>query len=66
MAFIEICGKIMQKEPVIRFVDTKESKLNARDWFPFRDVDLFGDISKIESIGFRNQYSLIKGLEKNL
>ena len=32
--------------------------------FPFREVNLFGDISKLENTGFRNTYSLIQGLEK--
>ena len=27
-------------------------------------LNLFGDISKLENTGFRNKYSLIKGLEK--
>ena len=41
-----------------------EKNIKARDWFPFREVNLFGDISKLENTGFRNKYSLIKGLEK--
>lgn len=64
LALVELCGKVMSKEAKIRYVDIKESKLQARDWFPFRDVNLFGDISKIESLGFRNSFSLVKGLEK--
>ena len=42
----------------------KKIQKMARDWFPFREVNLFGDISKLENTGFRNTYSLIQGLEK--
>ena len=62
--FAEICGKIMNKKSIIKHIDTKEKNIKARDWFPFREVNLFGDISKLENTGFRNKYSLIKGLEK--
>lgn len=62
--FAEICGKVMAKKAVIKYINTEEKKIKARDWFPFREVNLFGDISKLENTGFRNKYSLIKGLEK--
>ena len=62
--FAEICGKVMAKKAVIKYINTEENKIKARDWFPFREVNLFGDISKLENTGFRNTYSLIKGLEK--
>ena len=62
--FAEICGKIMNKKSIIKHIDTEEKNIKARDWFPFREVNLFGDISKLENTGFRNKYSLIKGLEK--
>lgn len=62
--YIEICGKVVEKVPVIKYVDLEMKKLKARDWFPFRDVHLFGDISKIKSTGFRNQVNLEEGLKK--
>lgn len=62
--FTEICGKVMAKKAVIKYINTEENKIKARDWFPFREVNLFGDISKLENTGFRNTYSLIQGLEK--
>lgn len=62
--FAEICGKIMNKKSIIKHIDTEEKNIKARDWFPFREINLFGDISKLENTGFRNKYSLIKGLEK--
>ena len=62
--FSEICGKVMNKKAIIKYINTEENKIKARDWFPFREVNLFGDISKLENTGFRNIYSLIQGLEK--
>ena len=62
--FAEICGKVINKKAMIEYINTEENKIKARDWFPFREVNLFGDISKLENIGFRNAYSLVQGLEK--
>ena len=62
--FSEICGKVMNKKAIIKYINTEENKIKARDWFPFREVNLFGDISKLENTGFRNTYSMIQGLEK--
>ena len=62
--FSEICGKVMNKKAIIKYINTEENKIKARDWVPFREVNLFGDISKLENTGFRNTYSLIQGLEK--
>ena len=62
--FSEICGKVMNKKAIIKYINTEENKIKARDWFPFREVNLFGDISKLENPGFRNAYSLVQGLEK--
>ena len=62
--FAEICGKVMNKKTMIKYINTEENKIKARDWFPFREVNLFGDISKLENTGFRNAYSLVQGLEK--
>ena len=62
--FIEICAKVINKKTTIKYVDTEKSQIKVRDWFPFREVNLFGDISKLENTGFRNTYSLIQGLEK--
>ena len=62
--FIEICAKVINKKTTIKYVDTAKSQIKVRDWFPFREVNLFGDISKLENTGFRNTYSLVQGLEK--
>lgn len=60
---VEICGKVMGSKVHIRYINTSDS-VKARDWFPFRDVHLFGSISKIKERAFKNQYSLFKGLKK--
>ena len=62
--FIEICAKVINKKTTIKYVDTEKSQIKVRDWFPFREVNLFGDISKLENTGFRNVFSLVQGLEK--
>ncbi|QYR58839.1 SDR family oxidoreductase [Fusobacterium polymorphum] len=62
--FAEICGKVMAKKVAIKYINTEGNKIKARDWFPFREVNLFGDISKLENTGFRNVFSLVQGLEK--
>ena len=62
--FSEICGKVISKKAIIKYINTEEKKIKARDWFPFREVNLFGDISNLENTGFRNMYSLVQGLEK--
>ena len=62
--FSEICGKVISKKAIIKYINTEEKKIKARDWFPFREVNLFGDISKLENTGFRNVFSLVQGLEK--
>ena len=62
--FIEICAKVINKKTTIKYVDTEKSQIKVRDWFPFREVNFFGDISKLENTGFRNTYSLVQGLEK--
>ena len=62
--FAEICGKVINKKTMIKYINTEKNKIKARDWFPFREVNLFGDISKLENTGFRNVFSLVQGLEK--
>ena len=62
--FIEICAKVINKKTTIKYIDMEKSQIKVRDWFPFREVNLFGDISKLENTGFRNTYSLVQGLEK--
>jgi len=63
---IEIAETVMDKKIIKRYIDTNINinDIKARDWFPFRDVNLFGDISKIKGLGFENKYSIFEGLKK--
>ena len=58
--------KLWLKKVAIKYINTEGNKIKARDWFPFREVNLFGDISKLENTGFRNVFSLVQGLWKNI
>lgn len=62
--YIKKCGIISDKQPLIYNIDLEKENLKARDWFPFRNKNLIGDISKIEKTGFRNKYSLEEGLRE--
>lgn len=62
--FIELCGNICNKKPMIQYINLEKENLKARDWFPFRNKNLIGDISKIEKTGFKNKYSLEEGLKE--
>lgn len=61
--FVDLCAKIMNKEVDIKYIQCNE-KIKARDWFPFRNTDLYGSIEKIKLTGFKNKYSLETGLKK--
>lgn len=61
---VNLCGEIMDKKVDIRYISTFNNEIKARDWFPFRDIHLFGDISKIKEKGFYNKYSLREGLKE--
>ncbi|MDY4010256.1 MAG: SDR family oxidoreductase [Fusobacterium gastrosuis] len=62
-SFVKLCAKVMNKEVDIKYIQCNE-KIKARDWFPFRNTDLYGSIEKIKLTGFKNKYSLEKGLMK--
>lgn len=62
--YIKICSIISDKQPLIYNIDLEKENLKARDWFPFRNKNLIGDISKIEKTGFKNKYSLEEGLRE--
>lgn len=62
--YVELCAKAMKKAVEIRYFFLEDTKWKARDWFPFRNVNLFGNMEKLLSTGFRNQYSLLSGLQK--
>lgn len=60
--YVKICGKVAKKDVKIKYVNLEIKKLKARDWFPFRDVHLFGNINKVLATGFKNKYTLFEGL----
>lgn len=62
--YVELCGNICNKKPMIQYINLEKENLKARDWFPFRNKNLIGDISKIEKTGFKNKYSLEEGLRE--
>lgn len=61
---VKTCAEVMNKEVKIKYINTFENNVKARDWFPFRDIALFGNISKIKEKGFSNKYTLVKGLRE--
>lgn len=62
--YVKTCAEVMGKKADIKYVNLENAGLKARDWFPFRDVHLFGSIDKIKSVGFNNKYKLLDGLDK--
>lgn len=62
--YVEICGKAMKKEVKIKYINLEMTGLKARNWFPFRDTHLFGNINKLKATGFENKYTLLEGLIK--
>lgn len=59
--FVKLCGRIANKNIDIRYIECNE-KIKARDWFPFRNLNLYGDIKKLKGTGFKNNYTLKEGL----
>lgn len=65
--WINACGKALQIKPNMILINAKEYSLKARDWFPFRDISMYGDISKIKNeLGITPKYSLYEGLKETI
>ncbi|MDY3060144.1 MAG: NAD-dependent epimerase/dehydratase family protein [Fusobacterium sp.] len=62
--YIDICGEIVNKKVNKYFVNLEKEKPKARDWFPFRNVHLLGDITKLKNTGFKIEYSFKNGMKK--
>lgn len=61
--WINICGKVLQIAPKIMLVDAQDVGYKSREWFPFRDIDMYGDVSKASrQLGIKPKYSLYEGL----
>jgi len=63
--FVKTCGVVMEKEPIIKYIDINEIKLEVRSYFPFRDVTYMMDIEQLINGGFYvPKISLKEGIEK--
>ncbi len=63
---IDVMGDLLDIAPKIEKIDTKISGLKAREWFPFREVNLCGSINKLSSLGIEPKYSYKEGIEEYL
>jgi len=65
--WIKTCGEVLQIIPKIILVDAQEIGYKSREWFPFRDIDMYGDISKVNrQLGVKPRYSLYQGLKETI
>jgi len=63
---IKTCGDVMEKEPIIKNVDTNEIKLEVRSYFPFRDVTYILKIDELIKDGlYTPKISLKEGLGRS-
>ena len=62
--FIGTVEKILGKKANVIKVDETSHGIKARDWFPFRAVDLYGNTSKLLHAGGKTEYSLERGIEE--
>jgi len=64
-SFITKCGEALGKSPIIKKIDINQLKLEARSYFPFRDVTYILDIKQLEEDGFYiPTISLENGLQR--
>ena len=62
---VKTCGAVMEKEPIIKNIDTNEIKLEMRSYFPFRDVTYILNIDELIKDGlYLPNISLKEGLER--
>ncbi|WP_058486468.1 SDR family oxidoreductase [Defluviitalea phaphyphila] len=65
--WVEVCGRVLNITPKLVLVDTKATTYKARDWFPFRDINMIGSCDLIKKdIGFKPQYSIYDGLKQTV
>ncbi len=65
--WVNACAKALDREAIIEYVDTQNIDYAVRDWFPFRDVHLLGDVTKIEKhFGVKAKYDLVSGLKNTI
>lgn len=62
---IRTCGKASDKEPILKKIDTNKTAIEARSYFPFRDVTYILDIKKLTAEGlYVPELDLIHGIKK--
>ena len=63
--FIETCGEVMGKEPIIKYVDSDKIKIKERSYFPFKNTSCILEIEKLIDHGLYIPNILLeKGLRK--
>ncbi len=63
--WVKTCAQIIGVEPSIVLVDAKETGYLSREWFPFRDVSLYGSTEKLlNDFGANQKFSLFEGLKQ--
>lgn len=65
--WVKTCGRVLQLAPKMKLVESSEIGHKAREWFPFRDIDMYGDVSKItRQLGIKPRYNLYEGLRETV
>lgn len=61
--WIESCAEAVNICPDILLVESNEVGFQAREWFPFRDIHLFGSVEKMKNqLGIYPRIDLVHGL----
>ncbi|HEX9063191.1 MAG TPA: NAD-dependent epimerase/dehydratase family protein, partial [Clostridia bacterium] len=65
--WIEVCAKVLVIEPKLFLTATESTGYKSRDWFPFRDISMFGSCEKIKKdTNFTPKYSIYEGLKQTV
>ncbi len=59
---IKVMEKVIGKRSIIKEIDNSNINIKAREWFPFRSENLYGDISKLIEKGGSIDYSFKEGI----
>lgn len=64
--WIEVCSNVIGVKPKL-FLANTSTGYKSRDWFPFRDISMFGRCEKIKKdIGLIPKYSIHEGLKQTV
>lgn len=65
--WVHLCAEAIGKKATSVIIEANEYGLKARDWFPFRDIHLFGNVTKLyDHFQIKQKYSLREGLEQTV